>query len=282
LDSGVFINANPRLYGYIEHRHKLAGVLPKVEELIAAYGYRQAMRTQDGVAQIVRPRWARWLSAALAESKISEAHLGRAMPKNEDADVGGAYTRLVRDWLKQRKTITPSSAYACGEVLLAAGLPWCSGPLALFAAGYYADAIAILGLCGAGLFQQFFPKLEVGVDAVLLDVNALQVTLSEKATPESRQIVVRGLRHSYRRALEHINATEHARWEQAAETWFLSKADGHVHRRQHRDRTIAKLDPVARQAYDIASNQALPLDWRERFIRSLILVFRDAEGVTQA
>lgn len=214
----------------------------------------------------------------LEEAAISAAQIGRAIaPGDEDADFGGGYTRLVRDWCEQRKTVTPASAYACGEALAAVRLPWCSGIVALFAAGYHGDAIGVLGLYGGwSLVQEVFPfvdtALNLDLDAPALPHTDFNVTSEQHETisHRGRQAARKASVEYSRRTLEQINTRTDLR--ETAALWFRKGG------RNGRPRNpSAGLDPIARQVFDIASNRALSLDLRERLIRAAILHSDDLE-----
>jgi hypothetical protein len=99
-------------------------------------------RVREEVASFVRPRWRRWLSAALKEAEMDPRELGLAfaLKQRGNRDPGGSYTKLIDDgWLKGTKTVSADSAFAVGEILSARGLRWCSGPAALYGAGHVED-----------------------------------------------------------------------------------------------------------------------------------------------
>lgn len=104
------------------------------------------MRTTREVSAFVRPCWAHWLARALAQPGLDQRRLADALAalrKNDEP--GGAYIKLVEDWLDSKKTVSQDSAFQVGRILQSLGLQWSSGLLALHGAGYLADTIGTLG-----------------------------------------------------------------------------------------------------------------------------------------
>jgi hypothetical protein len=89
--------------------------------------------------ELTRPFWAAWLKTVLAANpNVQVSDLVRQIaerPHDRDSHPRG----LVRDWLEQKRTVSPSNAFRVGEAFRTLGLPWSSGPLALYAARHYVE-----------------------------------------------------------------------------------------------------------------------------------------------
>jgi hypothetical protein len=112
------------------------------------------MRIGKQDRRVVPPLWARWLQGTLKAHDLSSGDLGRAIARNktnakdacDDPVSVGAYARLVRDWLVQKKVVTANSAFLVGEILHDLDVPTC-GYRAALGAGYPVDvARAVVAL----------------------------------------------------------------------------------------------------------------------------------------
>jgi hypothetical protein len=106
-------------------------------------------RLTDEMDAFVKARWGAWLREKLGLAEMSPERLGKLLAPDRGVNSGGSYRAHVRGWLEpdfeKRKSVFPDLAFRVGEVLRASGLPWCSGIVALYAAGYFGDYAALLG-----------------------------------------------------------------------------------------------------------------------------------------
>lgn len=99
-------------------------------------------KPKPGRANIVRERWAAWLSSRLRSSAISIAHLDEAIARRTGRS--GDARRIVRGWLSGEITVTAHYAFVTGEALADCGELSSSGPIAILAAGYGTEFLSFL------------------------------------------------------------------------------------------------------------------------------------------
>lgn len=86
----------------------------------------------------VRARWAQFLGPLVGDDlAVTSKRLTKVMSA-QLARKGDAKWQ-VDDWLDGDRTVSPALAFEAGEALRACGIAWCSGPLALYAAGYLSE-----------------------------------------------------------------------------------------------------------------------------------------------
>jgi hypothetical protein len=98
-------------------------------------------RHTNNADKVVRQRWGSWLQRHVGdgEHQISVAKLAaEAFPK-------GRASWLVYEWIRGSRTVSADKAFAVGRVLRNHGLTWCSGSLALMAAGHIGAFVCSLG-----------------------------------------------------------------------------------------------------------------------------------------
>ena len=106
-------------------------------------------------AEVVRGRWPPWLGSRLDEWRASigeRATLERLARTVGETELAGSFpTSRVGEWLEGHRVPSPRTVFAVGEALRdlpvgfgSASQGWVSGPIALWAAGYFADCIGFL------------------------------------------------------------------------------------------------------------------------------------------
>jgi hypothetical protein len=96
------------------------------------------------VHEFVRPRWSRWLQAALDLAGMTDRELGACLVKTRGTNPTGSYTKLVRRWIHEAVTPESATVFEVGQAIREHGLPWCSGVVSLYAAGYIGDAYGLI------------------------------------------------------------------------------------------------------------------------------------------
>jgi hypothetical protein len=94
-------------------------------------------RYQTTKDKTVRARWAQFLGSLVGDGRaVTAQRLGKVMSAQRSSARKGDATWQVWEWLEGERTVSPPLAFEAGEALRACDVAWCSGPLALYAAGY--------------------------------------------------------------------------------------------------------------------------------------------------
>ena len=113
------------------------------------------MRNSQIIEELVRSNWSEWLTLVMERENLSVSGLAMrlANPSATIQQVESAGKRVIRDatpraqvrrWLDGRSTVSPKSAFKCGEALRRMGARDTGGPIALYAAGWDSWVIEFL------------------------------------------------------------------------------------------------------------------------------------------
>ncbi len=95
-------------------------------------------------SSLTRRSFAIWLKHVIDSHGTLDARvLSRALADRQGERDSEPRT-LVRSWLDGSRAISPHNAFRVGEALRVLGLPWCCGPIALYASRHYAPFLGCI------------------------------------------------------------------------------------------------------------------------------------------
>ena len=95
---------------------------------------------------IVRRRWSAFLEPVVGREggRVTVTALAKGVA--DQTGVTGDIRGELYAYRRGNQTVSPGRAFACGEALRAAGVLWCSGPIALAAAGHIDALVQLFAL----------------------------------------------------------------------------------------------------------------------------------------
>jgi len=229
--------------------------------------------------KIVRKRWAAFLGPLVGSESEPVTIRQLDARLSELTDRAGDARGEFYKYLREKQTVRPERAFAIGDALQGLGVEWCSGPVALYAAGHVATVVALL----AQLAERGKREASVALNLHAALPLAVEVELDALLAGSSLADELEGFKAINKRALpvqearsfiaDSIARVSPDVLRDLADRALRSDPMRGVHSRAARDAsTIARLSLAPNRARDLAW-QALE-EWAGEFFESWLSIDR--------